>query len=193
MTTALSVCVYCGAAGAVDEVYRNAAEAFGAQAAEQGLHLVYGGGRIGLMGLVADSALAAGGTVTGIIPRFLAEYEVEHQGLSELIVVETMHERKQAMVERADAFVVLPGGLGTLDETFEILTWKQLGLHSRPIVLLNIDGYWDPLLALIDHMIGANFAKPAHADLFCVSTSVAGALAILRAARTGVGVASDLI
>src|SRR5258708_33212924 len=143
-----SVCVYCGSAGAVDERYRAAADELGRSVAAAGIKLVFGGGRIGLMGIAADAALAAGGHVTGVIPASLRDAEVAHSGLSELVVVATMHDRKRVMAERADAFAVLPGGIGTLDETFEILTWRQLGLHDKPIFLVDIGGGWSPFPAL---------------------------------------------
>ncbi len=140
--------------------------ALGRHAGELGIEIVYGGGRVGLMGLVADAALAAGGRVTGIIPRHILDMEVAHRTLTELIVVDDMHQRKRIMFERSEAFIILPGGLGTLDEGFEILTWKQLGLHDRPIVVANIDGYWDRLIALVRHGVDAGFIRPKHAQLF---------------------------
>jgi len=165
------VCVYCGAADRVAEPYREAARGTGTLLARAGMELVFGGGRIGLMGLTADAALAAGGRVTGIIPGFLHGRELGHTGVSELIVVGSMHERKQRMFERADAFAVLPGGLGTLDETLECITWKQLGLHDKPIVIVDIDGYWEPLSALIDRAIGTGFAAERTRRLFEVVDS----------------------
>ena len=153
------VCVYCGAADRVAEPYREAARRTGTLLAEAGIELIFGGGRVGLMGLTARAALAAGGRVTGIIPGFLHDREIGHTGVSELVVVGSMHERKQRMFERADAFAVLPGGLGTLDETLECITWKQLDLHDKPIVIVDIDGYWRPLSHLIEHAIGAGFAS----------------------------------
>src|SRR5215470_19503344 len=158
MTGVKRVCVYCGSSGRVAEALRDAARRTGRLLAQSGMELVYGGGHIGLMGLTADAALAAGGRVVGIIPDFLHGREVAHTRVSELIVVGSMHERKQRMLERADAFAILPGGLGTLDETFECMTWKQLGLHDKPIVVIDVGGYWRPLLALLDHAIAAGFA-----------------------------------
>ncbi|MGP1393951.1 MAG: TIGR00730 family Rossman fold protein [Inquilinaceae bacterium] len=166
MSTIGSICVYCGSSGRVADVHRDAAQRLGTVIAQNGLRLVYGGGRVGLMGIAADAALAAGGEVVGIIPEHIQSLEVEHTGLTELLIVDSMHVRKQAMFERSDAFVVLPGGLGTLDETFEILTWKQLALHDKPVVLVDIDGYWRPLTAMIDHMIREGFAQPAHRQLY---------------------------
>jgi len=167
-----SLCVYCGSSSRVDEIYQQVAHDLGAETARRGLRLVYGGGRVGLMGIAADAALAQGGEVVGIIPEHLQTKEVGHQTLSELVVVDGMHTRKRMMIERSDAFVVLPGGLGTLDEAFEILTWRQLRLHDKPVVVLNAAGYWDPFLALVDHMIGQGFARPEHRDLFAVVDSV---------------------
>jgi uncharacterized protein (TIGR00730 family) len=166
MTLPSSICVYCGSSADVAQSYKDAAVELGRYAGEQGVEVVYGGGRVGLMGLVADAALAAGGRVTGIIPRHILDMEVAHQTLTELIVVDDMHQRKRMMFDRSEAFIVLPGGLGTLDEGFEILTWKQLGLHDRPIIVANIDGYWDPLLALVRNGVDAGFIRPGHAHLF---------------------------
>lgn len=163
-----SVCVYCGASSRVPDVYKTAAHDLGTGLARQGIQVVYGGGRVGLMGIVADSALKAGGRVVGIIPEHIQVLEVEHTALTELHVVDSMHTRKRMMVDRSDAFVVLPGGLGTLDETFEILTWKQLRLHDKPVVVVDVDGYWQPLLAMVDHMVAIGFCQPAHRRLFTV-------------------------
>jgi len=160
------VCVYCGSSGRVADAYRAAATRVGTLLAGAGIELIYGGGRIGLMGLVADAALGAGGRVTGIIPGFLHDRELGHTGISELIVVESMHERKQRMFELADAFAVLPGGLGTLDEAFECITWRQLGLHDRPIILIDVDGYWQPLMRLFDHVVETGFAPRAAHGFF---------------------------
>jgi uncharacterized protein (TIGR00730 family) len=167
-----SLCVYCGSASQVDPRYRNAAVRLGEVLAGRGITLVYGGGRVGLMGLMADACLQAGGQVVGIIPEFLRSREVGHGAVTELVVVDGMHVRKQAMFDRSDGFVILPGGLGTLDETFEVLTWKQLRLHDKPIVVADIAGYWQPFGALIDHVIGAGFAGPAMRKLFTVVDDV---------------------
>ena len=166
MTSPSTVCVYCGSSADVAQIYLDTASDLGRHLGERRIGVVYGGGRVGLMGLVADAALKAGGRVTGIIPRHIEEMEVAHQTLTELLVVETMHQRKRLMVDLSDGFVILPGGLGTLDEAFEVLTWKQLGLHDRPIVILNVEGYWDPLLALIRHAVKEGFIRPHHAALF---------------------------
>ncbi|RED53606.1 TIGR00730 family Rossman fold protein [Aestuariispira insulae] len=175
-----SVCVYCGSSSNVRESYRQCAIDFGRQLAESGRSLVYGGGKVGLMGLVADSTINNGGEVLGVIPEFLRDLEVGHGGVTELVITENMHERKMIMAERADAFVALPGGLGTLDETFEILTWKQLKLHDKPVIILNIDGYWDSLIELIHKQVAENFAKEANLELFQVVTSVEEAIEALE-------------
>jgi uncharacterized protein (TIGR00730 family) len=154
------LCVYCGSSIGADPRYREAATALGAGLAAAGIELVYGGGRNGLMGAVADAVLAGGGAAIGVIPRHLQDREVAHLGLSELVIVETMHQRKQAMAERSDAFVALPGGVGTLDETIEILSWRQLGLHDKPIYIVDIGGYWSPLATLFDHVSASGFAAP---------------------------------
>ena len=167
-----SLCVYCGSSGRGRASHHEAAIRLGGIMAAAGVRLVYGGGRIGMMGLVADAVLAGGGEVVGIIPRFLDQVEVGHSGVSRLIVTENMHERKEKMAELSDAFLILPGGLGTLDETFEILTWKQLQLHDKPVVIADIDGYWRPLMTLIDRMIEENYAKPENRELFRVVSSV---------------------
>jgi uncharacterized protein (TIGR00730 family) len=176
------VCVYCGSAGRVAEAFREAARRTGTLLARSGIELVYGGGRSGLMGLTAEAALAAKGRVTGIIPDFLHDRELAHTGLSELIVVGSMHERKQRMFERADAFAVLPGGLGTLDEAIECITWKQLRLHDKPIVIVNIEDYWAPLGALVEHVIGAGFAPNSARELFQIVRTPEELLATLAAA-----------
>lgn len=167
-----SVCVYCGSSSRVADLYKDTAHALGEGLARRDIQLVYGGGRVGLMGIVADAALGAGGSVVGIIPEHIQSAEVEHTGLTELHVVDSMHTRKRMMMDRSDAFVVLPGGLGTLDETFEILTWKQLLLHDKPIVIVDVDGYWRPLLGLIDHMVAQGFAQTGHRALFTVVNQV---------------------
>lgn len=175
------LCVYCGSSSRVDEAYRAAAMRLGQIVAAAGIGLVYGGGRVGLMGLMADAALGAGGRVIGVIPGLLHGREVGHSELSELIVVASMHERKQRMFDLADAFVMLPGGLGTLDETIEILTWKQLGLHDKPVIIADINGYWAPLRHLVDHIIGAGFAGATARGFFRVVPSVEDILPTLAA------------
>jgi uncharacterized protein (TIGR00730 family) len=177
------LCVYCGSSAGCDPRHREAAGALGARLAEAGIELVYGGGRVGLMGILADAALAAGGRVTGIIPRHLHGAELAHLGVSELLVVDSMHERKRAMAERADAFAVLPGGIGTLDETFEILSWRQLELHDKPIFIVDIGNYWQPLQALLEHLVDRGFARPQTARLVGFVPSVAGLMTALQQVR----------
>jgi len=169
------LCVYCGSSGAVEASYREAASELGARLGAAGIELVYGGGRVGLMGLLADAVLTTNGKVTGIIPRRLLDAEVAHRGVTELIVVDN----KRLMAEKADAFVVLPGGIGTLDELFEILSWKQLGLHDKPILLVDIAGYWTPLHALLDHIVVNGFARPRTRRLLHVVPSVSAMVAAL--------------
>src|ERR1051326_1612337 len=147
-----SVCVYCGSAIGTDQRYRAAAAELGRNLAAAGIAMVFGGGHIGLMGVAADAALAGGGRVIGIIPAALRDRELAHGRVGELVVVDTMHDRKRVMAERSDAFAVLPGGIGTLDEFFEILTWRQLALDDKPVFLVDVAGYWQPLRALLDHL-----------------------------------------
>lgn len=173
------LCVYCGSSAAVDRLYREAASELGTRLAAAGIGLVFGGGRVGLMGLLADATLAAGGFVTGIIPARLRDAELAHEGATELVVVDTMHERKQAMAERADAFAILPGGIGTLDEMFEILSWKQLQLHAKPIFVVDIGGYWAPLRQLLDHIVVMGFAREQTRGLLQVVPNVADLMAAL--------------
>src|SRR3984893_15018056 len=174
-----SLCVYCGSSGAVEAQYRDAASELGARLALAGIALVYGGGRVGLMGLLADAALAAEGEETSIIPSHLPDAEVAHRGVTELVVVDSMHERKRLMAERADAVALLPGGIGTLDEMFEIVSWKQLRLHDKPILLVDIGGYWAPLRALLDHIIDTGFAGAQTRRLLQVVPGIAALMAAL--------------
>jgi uncharacterized protein (TIGR00730 family) len=164
-----TVCVFCGSRRGVGARYVEAARQFGTALARRGLGLVYGGGHIGLMGVLADAVLAAGRPVVGVIPRALADKELAHTGLTELIVVETMHERKAVMADRSDAFAALPGGYGTGDELFEILTWAQLGLHRKPVGLLNVAGFFDPLLAWLDHAVREDFLSADHRRLVAIA------------------------
>jgi uncharacterized protein (TIGR00730 family) len=173
------LCVYCGSSGAVDRQYREAASELGARLAAAGIGLIYGGGRVGLMGLLADAALAGGGVVTGVIPSRLRDAELAHGGATELVVVASMHDRKRVMAERAGAFAILPGGVGTLDEMFEILSWKQLKLHAKPIFLVDIAGYWEPLRTVLDHVIAKGFARPETHDLLQVVSTVAELMSVL--------------
>lgn len=159
------VCVYCGSSPGDRPLYAEAARSLGRRLAERGLGLVYGGGHVGLMGIVADSVLAAGGEVIGVIPQRLVDAEVAHHGLTRLEVVTSMHERKARMAELADSFIALPGGFGTLDELFEILTWAQLGLHGKPCGLLDVDGYFAPLVAWADRAVNAGFVRSRHREL----------------------------
>jgi uncharacterized protein (TIGR00730 family) len=166
MAAIKSLCVFCGASDAVDAAYRDAATRLGALMAEAGVALVFGGGRIGLMGLIAQAVAQGGGKVTGVIPRHLHRAEIGgREAIGELHIVETMHERKALMFARSDAIAVLPGGLGTLDEIFEVLTWKQLGLHDKPVVLIDVAGYWAPLIHMIDRVVETGFAPRASRDL----------------------------
>lgn len=160
-----SLCVYCGSSDRGPTAHRDAARGFGLEMAQRGIRLIYGGGRVGVMGTLADAVLEGGGLVTGIIPDFLMRHEVGHAGVTQLEVVSTMHERKARMAELSDGFVVLPGGLGTLDELFEIVTWKQLGLHTKPIVVVNSAGYWDSLRTMIDGIVAAGYARAENAAL----------------------------
>ncbi len=163
-----SVCVFCGSSPGLRPEFAASARQVGAALAARGLDLVYGAGHVGLMGILADAALAAGGRVIGVIPEAMVERELAHHGLSELLVVQTMHERKALMADRAGAFLALPGGFGTADELFEILTWAQLGLHSRPVGLLNVAGFFDPLLAWMDRTVQEGLLREQHRQLLIV-------------------------
>ncbi|MDQ1451727.1 MAG: hypothetical protein QOK38_1593 [Acidobacteriaceae bacterium] len=167
-----SVCVFCASSDGAEPIFLEAAKVLGRSIAGRGWHLVYGGAEVGLMGAMADAALAAGGAVTGVIPRSLVDREIAHRGLTQLIEVNSMHERKAEMARRADAFLVLPGGLGTLDELCEILTWAQLGIHEKPIVLINIAGYWDAFLGMLDRAVAAGFLRSGHRALSRVAPDV---------------------
>lgn len=176
----ISVCVYCGSRDGVDPAFAEAAEALGAGLAKAGWRLVYGAGDVGLMGRVARATQAAGGETFGVIPKHLLDIEVGKRDLSTFVVTETMHERKKVMLMNADAVMVLPGGAGSLDEFFEVLTWAQLGLHDKPVILLNINGYWDPLLGLLNHVVDQGFADPSLDGLWSVANDVDAGLALLR-------------
>jgi uncharacterized protein (TIGR00730 family) len=182
MNTIKTVCVYCGSGPGTNPRFVEAAVALGKAFAENDVRLVYGGGSVGLMGAVAKSTLDYGGNVTGIIPDFLVKRENALSGTQELIVTHDMHERKRLMFERSDAFVALPGGIGTLEELVEQLTWQQLGRHSKPILLANIDGFWDPLLALLTHMRATAFIRPTLAVDILKAERVEDILPRLRSA-----------
>ena len=166
-----SLAIFCGSSAGFLPEYTAAAHDVRRFLASEGIELVFGGGKVGLMGVVADAALAAGGRVVGVIPRSIADRDIAHRGVTELIVVETMHERKAIMADRAEAFVALPGGIGTLDELFEQWTWGLLGIHRRPCGLLNVSGYFDPLVALIGHMTAQGFLSQGHAGMLAVETA----------------------
>lgn len=170
-----AVAVFCGSNHGFDDAYTNAARDLGSLLAAEGIGVVYGGGSVGLMGEVADAALAAGGEVTGVIPRALWEREIGHRALTNLHVVETMHERKAMMASLADGFIALPGGLGTLEEIFEIWTWAQLGIHLKPLGFLDVKGFWSPLMMFLDRAVDAGFVRAQHRDIAVVE-SEAGAL-----------------
>lgn len=180
-----SVCVYCGTGEAVNALYKTAAADLGRALAASSVRLVYGGGSVGLMGIVSESCMQAGGKVMGIIPGHLSEKEGQKHDITDLVVVDSMHTRKHLMVEKSDGFIVLPGGLGTLDETFEILTWKYLGLHDKPVVLVNINGFYDPLVATIQHMVKEGFTPRHHLDMFAVVTRVEDVLPALARLPAG--------
>ncbi|WNJ20969.1 TIGR00730 family Rossman fold protein [Pontibacter sp. G13] len=154
------ICVFCGANSGGDPVYREVAQALGQVLADRSIELIYGAGNVGLMGIIADQVLASGGQVKGVIPNFLMQKEVGHTGIQELILTDTMHERKQIMADLSDGFIAMPGGMGTMDELCEILTWGQLGLHNKPIGILNVDGYFTPLLEFFDSMVEKKFLHP---------------------------------
>lgn len=163
-----SICVFCGSSSGASPAYETAARRFALALAERGIRLVYGGASVGLMGAIADTALEAGGEVIGVIPRALVDREIAHRSLSTLHVVDTMHERKAMMAAQSDAFVALPGGLGTLEELFEVWTWGMLGLHDKPYGLLDIDGYYTPLIHFLDHARDEGFVRPAQRAMLVV-------------------------
>ena len=177
-----SLCVYCGSRVGVEQAHRDLASELGAALARSGIRLVFGGGGIGLMGMLADAALAGGGEVVGVIPRHLDRFEVSHSAVPDMRIVASMHERKQTMFDLADAFAILPGGLGTLDEAVEVITWRQLGLHDKPVVLVDHAGYWRGFQALLEHMIGRGFAGHSDTQLFAIASDVAELFAAISAA-----------
>jgi len=172
-----SIAIYCGSSKGHDPIYAQAAQRTGELFAAREIELIYGAGNVGLMGEVADAALAKGGKVCGIIPEFLKNWEVYHRGITELIVTETMHQRKQIMADRSEGFIALPGGFGTLDELFEIATWGQLRLHAKPIGILNVNGYYDGILAHMKHMTETGFLKLENKNMIAVSDNIEDLLA----------------
>jgi uncharacterized protein (TIGR00730 family) len=179
------ICVFCGASPGRRPAYLELARSVGAGLAERGIGIVYGGGRVGMMGAVADAALAAGGEVIGVIPRGLVERELAHRGVTELRVVETLHQRKATMSDLADGFIALPGGLGTLEELAEVASWAQLGLHAKPIGLLGPDGYWDALMGWLDHAVNEGFVASQHRALVVADHDLGALLARFAAASPG--------
>jgi len=191
MSQTASVAVFCGSRFGGNPAYTDAARATGAGLARAGIKLIYGGGKVGLMGVLADAAITAGGEVSGIIPHFLSVREVMHEHVSDLEVTDSMHSRKQSMFSQADAFLVLPGGLGTFDETIEIITWRQLQLHDKPILIADIEGWAQPLIAAIENSIRDGFADASALSLFTVVSDVGTALARLAELLPASGTARD--
>lgn len=175
-----SIAVYCGSSAGINGVYREQAAKLGVLLASRGIEVIFGGGKVGLMGVLADAVLNAGGRVTGIIPGFLHIKEVAHDGLTEMISVSTMHERKALIYEKSDGFIALPGGFGTLDELFEMLTWAQLGLHLKPVGILNVNAYFNPILDGIENMVGEGFLKSENRDIIQVSGEAEQLLQLLE-------------
>jgi uncharacterized protein (TIGR00730 family) len=180
-----AIAVYCGASSGADPRYADGARELARVLVEHNLGLVYGGGKVGLMGVIADEVLRLGGEVTGVIPAALLEREVGHQGLTRQFVVKDMHERKAMMAGLADGFIAMPGGMGTLEELFEMVTWAQLGIHTKPIGLFDVLGYWDKLAAFVDHMVEQGFVRPAHAALLLRDADPAALVRRLREAAAG--------
>jgi uncharacterized protein (TIGR00730 family) len=176
----MRLCVFCGSNAGQDPVYLAAARALGEALAREGIDLVYGGASVGLMGAVADSVLAGGGHVTGVMPQALVDKEIAHKGLSDLRVVGSMHERKAMMAELADGFIALPGGLGTFEELFEVWTWAQLGYHKKPCALLNVAGFYDKLTGFLDDVVERGFVKPVHRAMLIVESEPAGLIDAIR-------------
>ena len=180
MNNIKNVCVYSASSTKIAPVYFAVAEELGRLLASKGINLINGAGSIGLMGTTSNAALAAGGTVTGVIPRFMVEQNWHHNGLTQLIETETMHERKQLMAEMSDGVIALPGGCGTMEELLEIITWKQLGLYLKPIIILNVQGFYDPLLEMLQRAIDGNFMLPEHRAIWLVATSAQEAIDLLH-------------
>lgn len=179
MSKIKSACVYCGSSSTSNPVFDAPTIELGQSLAKSGITLVYGGGSPGLMGKVANACMDSNGAVIGIIPDHILKLEVRHNDLTELHVVDNMHTRKMMMADKSDAFVIMPGGLGTLDEAFEIMTWKYLGVHNKPVIIANIDGYWDPLIALIEHMNKHRFVREEHMNTYVEAKTVAEVMEIL--------------
>jgi hypothetical protein len=177
----MRIAIYCGSSRGLDPIYATAAAEMATYLAKQGIGIVYGGGNVGIMGVIADAALAAGGEVIGVIPESLLAKELSHAGVTELHVTRSMHERKQRMVDLSDAFIALPGGFGTLDELFETLTWLQLGFHGKPVGLLNAAGFFDHLLTFLDHMSSTGFLTPKHRSSLITETEPEALLKAIRA------------
>jgi uncharacterized protein (TIGR00730 family) len=176
-----SICVFCGSNAGADRAYLEAAEAVGRRLAQRGVRVVYGGGKVGMMGAVADAVRDEGGDVIGVIPQAIVDLEIGHDGLDDLRVVGSMHERKALMAELSDAFIALPGGIGTLEELFEVYTWAQLGIHAKPLGLLDVAGYFRPLVAFLDHAVQERFLRPETRTLLAVSDDLDDLLAALEA------------
>jgi hypothetical protein len=174
-----AVCVYCGASDRPDRIHKESADHLGTRLAQENIKLVFGGGRVGLMGILADAVIKNGGKAMGFIPHYLDEYEGAHNGIQELHIVDSMHTRKSKMAENSDAFIILPGGFGTLDELFEILTWRQLDLHTKPIIIVNVNNYWDPLISLMKNVVKHKFARFSDIQLVTVVRSVDEAVQVL--------------
>ncbi len=175
-----AVCVYCGSSSGAKPVYNEAAQAFGRALVQADLGLVYGGGKVGLMGVIADTVMAEGGRAIGVIPELLVDKEVGHNGLTELHVVPDMHHRKKMMADLSDGFVALPGGAGTLEELFEVFTWAQLGYHHKPVGILNIDGFYDPLITLLEHTVSEGFMRQTYLDMLQIDSDPAALIGKLR-------------
>jgi uncharacterized protein (TIGR00730 family) len=187
MTAIHSLAVFCGSRVGVNPAYAQAGRLLGCGLGKAGIRLVFGGGKIGIMGVIADAAIDAGGTVLGVIPEFLTQWEVAHQGVTEMVITDSMHTRKRRLYEESDAFLIMPGGLGTFDEAFEIITWRQLRLHDKPILLCNVAGSIEPFVAVIEHAIDHGFADPACRNLYEVIEGVPAVLERLKTLPAGKG------
>ncbi|MBL0941734.1 MAG: TIGR00730 family Rossman fold protein [Alphaproteobacteria bacterium] len=182
MASPKSVCVFCGSSEFISQDYKDVAHKLGKVLVQEGIRLIYGGSRMGLMGVIADSVMSEGGQAIGFIPQTLHEFEIGHDGLTELHIVDSMHDRKRLMFEYSDAIIVLPGGFGTLDEATEIITWRQIRLHSKPIVILNINDYWTNLFDMfVNHMIQNKFVRPEHRDIYYLASTIKDVMAYLKA------------